>query len=84
MLFGYVFFDFFSQSILPMRAECGLQLAAAEEVVAVVVVQWLIDLELNLEEIPGLDPDVDSYANEVEFKEDLRMMDVRTEGQRGR
>lgn len=38
--------------------------------------QWLIDLEYNLEEIPGLDPDVDSYANETEFKEDLRMMDV--------
>ena len=42
--------------------------------------QWLVDLELNLEEISGLDPDVDSYANEVEFKEDLRVMDVRAEG----
>ena len=42
--------------------------------------QWLVDLELNLEEISGLDPDVDSYANEVEFKEDLRMMDVRAAG----
>lgn len=38
--------------------------------------QLLIDIEFNIDEIPGLDPKKDAYVNEDQFLEDLRLIDV--------
>lgn len=39
-------------------------------------VQLLIDIEFNIDDIPGLDPNKDAYPNEEQFLEDLRLIDV--------
>lgn len=38
--------------------------------------QLLIDIEFNIDEIPGLDPKKDAYVSEVQFLEDLKLIDV--------
>jgi hypothetical protein len=40
--------------------------------------QLLIDIEFNIDEIPGLDPKKDAYVSEVQFLKDLKLIDVGT------
>ncbi|KAG0580420.1 hypothetical protein KC19_4G171700 [Ceratodon purpureus] len=37
--------------------------------------ELLIDIEFNIDEIPGLDPKKDAYISEVQFLEDLKLID---------
>lgn len=38
--------------------------------------QLLIDIDYNIDDIPGIDPREDAYADEQEFLDDLRLVDV--------
>lgn len=40
--------------------------------------QLLIDIEFNIDEIPGLDPKKDAYVSEDQFLNDLKLIDVST------
>jgi hypothetical protein len=40
--------------------------------------QLLIDIEFNIDEIPGLDPKKDAYVSEEQFLSDLKLIDVGT------
>eukprot|EP00271_Cylindrocystis_brebissonii_P012817 TRINITY_DN32322_c0_g1_i1.p1 TRINITY_DN32322_c0_g1~~TRINITY_DN32322_c0_g1_i1.p1 ORF type:complete len:1183 (+),score=274.32 TRINITY_DN32322_c0_g1_i1:143-3691(+) len=37
--------------------------------------EWLVDLEFNLEDIPGVSPEEDTYENEEGFRNDLKLID---------